>query len=193
MAEHNPDNLPPIRRRPIPLHLVNQTLEELQAAATSIGLSEGDARSSAAIDAELIDAPTEASPSAPMMSPPAPPISPPTRSPAKPYYAASSRPAYRTNAGATGGAIASVVLGVMALAAIPLIPPGSLLVSILGVPMGVWGLNSDRRGLAVVGLTLCCLAMAIAGFLSAVQLFEYFNGYNPFEGDLPPLPPETGQ
>jgi hypothetical protein len=105
--------------------------------------------------------------------------------PATPYYAPATLPTYPANAGATGGAIAAVVLGVMALATISFITPGALLISIIGVGMGVWGLYSDRRPVAVFGLLLCCIAMAISGFFSAVQLFELINGYDPFEPDLP--------
>lgn len=124
----------------------------------------------------------------PAMTPPPPSGSRAAVStPATPYYAPPAMPIYPSNAGATGGAIASVVLGVMALATIKFITPGALLISILGVGMGVWGLYSDRRTAAVLGLLLCCLAMSISGFLSAVQLFELINGYNPFEGDLPPV------
>lgn len=102
-----------------------------------------------------------------------------------PYFAAPPKPAYPTNVGAAGGAIASVVLGVMALVATRLITPGALLISILGVGMGVWGLYSDRRGLAILGLALCCIAMAISGFLIVVQLYTLVYGYDPFEPGLP--------
>jgi hypothetical protein len=213
VAEHNPDNLPPIRRRPIPLELVNQSFEELALAAAArqpVGAAASTQLQSAgdAVVAELVegtaaaDAQQGAQPSTgregegdahhqPVAMPVAPPpaigagSTPPART--TPYYAPPVTPTYPSNAGATGGAIASIVLGVMALATIKFITPGALLISILGVGMGVWGLYSDRRTAAVLGLLLCCLAMSISGFLSAVQLFELINGYNPFEGDLPPV------
>jgi hypothetical protein len=205
VAEHNPENLPPIRRRPIPLELVNKTREEreeLQAAPShrpalaAVG-AESSPAASPAIEAVVIDDEPESdaadqgkSGDDATESPPAPVV---VRAvpPATPFYTAPSRPAYPTNAGATGGAIAAVVLGVMALVALRFIAPGALLVSILGVSMGVWGLHSDRRGVALFGLVLCCLAMALAGFFTAVGLFELINGYNPFEADLPPIDPDS--
>jgi hypothetical protein len=212
VAEHNPDNLPPVRRRPIPLELVTKTYEELAQAVAERRVVSAAASTSAAppgdaVMAEVVDdaTPPEAetadggSPSDSQRAAPSEAHDPPFNSPAPqttastaparatPYYTPPPTPIYPTNAGATGGAIASVVLGVMALATIKFITPGALLISILGVGMGVWGLHSDRRTAAVVGLLLCCLAMSISGFLSAVQLYELINGYSPFEGDLPPV------
>lgn len=191
VAEHNPANLPPIRRRPIPLDLVNQSLEALLTPAEA-------ASGLRALEAELVDdaaMPVSASTAeetqrhhaalvGSAVSPP-PGAAAAVLSRATPYYAAPPKPAYPTNAGATGGAIASVVLGVMALVAMRLITPGALLISILGVGMGVWGLRSDRRGVAVVGLLLCCIAMSVSGFLAVVQIYTLFYGYSPFEADLP--------
>jgi hypothetical protein len=209
VAEHNPDNLPPIRRRPIPLELVNKSLEELAAAAATAERTTSDSARQEAegatgvLVAELVEGAAVAaggsvasvaveSPPPEATRPPAPVASQPVvvqPAPAAgtPYYAPPPTPIYPSSAGATGGAIASVVLGVMALAALKLITPGALVISILGVGMGVWGLHSDRRAVAVLGLLLNCVAMAISGFLSAVELYELVHGYSPFESDLPPM------
>ncbi|MBW3597765.1 MAG: hypothetical protein KY475_10880 [Planctomycetes bacterium] len=197
VAEHNPDNLPPVRRRPIPLELVNRTREELLApkaepAAVAVTAASGG-EGQAAIEAVIVggESSESAGASTDQTTPTA--ASAPTRpaTQSAPYYTTPPQPAYPVNAGATGGAIAALVLGVMSLLAIRFIAPGALLVAILGVAMGVWGLHSDRRGAALVGLVLCCLAMALAGFFTAVQLFELINGYNPLEPDLPPIEPDA--
>jgi hypothetical protein len=191
VAEHNPENLPPIRRRPIPLDLVTKSWEELAAARMPARDAAGEEGNSgepvvaeaiepASADSALRGANGHSHPAFASAGAAAPVST-------TPYYAAPPTPIYPSNAGATGGAIASIVLGVMALASIKLLTPGALLISILGVGMGVWGLHSDRRTAAVLGLLLCCLAMTLSGFFSAVQLYELINGYSPFEGDLPPV------
>jgi hypothetical protein len=222
VAEHNPENLPPIRRRPIPLDLVNKSLQEMDELARAAAQPSASAAaepalaySAATLSSQAVEEPVLASvagsddraiesrtplPESELSGRPETALKPPARmtpshltatSPTTPYYSPPPTPWYPANAGATGGAIAAVVLGVMSLAAIKFITPGALLISILGVGMGVWGLHSDRRAVAVFGLLLCCVAMAVSGFLTAVQLFTLINGYSPFEADLPPVDPAS--
>jgi hypothetical protein len=64
---------------------------------------------------------------------------------------------------AMGGTVASLVLGVFAAALGTLWPPAAL-IAILGLAMGIWGLRSPRRNLALIGMLLCCLAIGIGAF-----------------------------
>ena len=81
---------------------------------------------------------------------------------------------------AQGGAIAALMLGLMSviasfytvLAAIP---------AALGLALGVWGLFSPRRGPAILGLLLCCLALAVASFNGAVAMYRQAYGHAPWE------------
>lgn len=216
VAEYNPENDPPVRRSPIPLELVNKSEEELRQlalerhasaarakAVASKAVPEDGVASDAASDvsaAVYVAALANSSESAPVSTtaavvttavPATTTLADAKRSPpggrtSAPYYTAPHAPRYPQNAGAVGGAIAAVVLGVMALVTLRLLAPAALLISIIGVGLGVWGLQSERRGAAVFGLLLCCIAMALSGFYTAVQLFELVNGYSPFEGDLSP-------
>ncbi|MCO6455123.1 MAG: hypothetical protein J5I93_07470, partial [Pirellulaceae bacterium] len=95
------------------------------------------------------------------------------------YVTAPRAPSYPAHTAAVGGAIGSVVLGGMSLVGC-LITNAALVTALLGLAMGVWGLYSTRRGLAVLGLLLCFLALSISSFNGAVDLYEYMNGRSPF-------------
>ena len=55
----------------------------------------------------------------------------------------------------------------------------------VGVALGVWGLYSPHRKRAVVGLLLCCLALAIGGFNGIVTFYEYQYRYKPSDSRPP--------
>jgi hypothetical protein len=83
--------------------------------------------------------------------------------------------------GAAGvGAALSSLLGPTSLLMNLGFPTGALVVGLIGVGVGCWGLTSERRGLATCGLVLCCLAVAVAGFLVVVDLYSSVYGVNPF-------------
>src|SRR4029077_3725812 len=84
---------------------------------------------------------------------------------------------------ATGGAVAALLLGIFGLCGSYYIPEGALITAVLGIGMGLWGIYSDRRGLAIVGLLLCCLTLGSAGFFGAIKLFVLINGRHPWEVD----------
>jgi hypothetical protein len=71
---------------------------------------------------------------------------------------------------AMGGTVASLVLGVFAALLGMLWPPAAL-IAILGLAMGIWGLSSPRRNLALVGMLICCLAIGIGAFGGARALY----------------------
>lgn len=84
--------------------------------------------------------------------------------------------AYASN----GGAIAALVLGVFGLVLAPLRFEGAI-VGAVGLTMGIWGLYSQRRGWALAGLILCCLAIAIGMYTGVFWLFKYMNNATPWE------------
>ncbi|MCL4207793.1 MAG: hypothetical protein KJ000_35355 [Pirellulaceae bacterium] len=81
---------------------------------------------------------------------------------------------------AAGGAVAALVLGVLSLAA-SFFSVGALFLAMAGLPVGIWGLFSDRRGQAIVGMLLCCIALAISGFQAAALLYQLRYGVAPWE------------
>ncbi len=84
--------------------------------------------------------------------------------------------AYASN----GGAIAALILGVFGLILSPLRFEGAI-VGLVGLMMGIWGLYSQRRGWALAGLILCCLAIAIGMYTGVYWLFKYTNNATPWE------------
>jgi len=90
------------------------------------------------------------------------------------------RPDYPRNPAAAGGAVASLVLGLLSLGS-SFFTVGALFLALVGLPMGIWGLSSNRRGQAIVGLLLCCIALAISGFGAAALLYELRYGISPWE------------
>ncbi len=90
------------------------------------------------------------------------------------------KPALQQAYASNGGAIAALVLGVFGLVLAPLRFEGAI-VGAVGLTMGIWGLYSQRRGWALAGLILCCLAIAIGMYTGVFWLFKYMNNATPWE------------
>ncbi len=90
---------------------------------------------------------------------------------------------YQKRGGATASANLTLPLAVVSLVAAFLFPIAGGLLSLLGLAFGVWGLYSRRRGLAVVGLLLCCLSLVIASFNGVIQLYVSWYGVVPWGTD----------
>ncbi|MBC8354201.1 MAG: hypothetical protein H8E66_19585 [Planctomycetes bacterium] len=87
------------------------------------------------------------------------------------------------NGGAAASAILTLPIGLISFAAAFLFPLAGILLSLLGLGFGVWGINSRRRGLAVAGLLLCCASLAIAAFYGIVDIYVHFYGVAPWESE----------
>ncbi len=96
------------------------------------------------------------------------------------------RTQYPGGSAARGAAMASVVVGGIALAA-SFFTVGGILISVVGLCMGVWGLYSDRRAVAIAGTVLSCFALAIACFHGAVYLYIFIYGIDPFAPEIPEM------
>jgi hypothetical protein len=81
---------------------------------------------------------------------------------------------------ASGGAIAALVLGIFGVCLAPIRFEGAI-VGVIGLAMGIWGLYSQRRGWALLGLILCCLAIAIGMYTGVYWLFLMTKQANPWE------------
>jgi hypothetical protein len=75
---------------------------------------------------------------------------------------------------------AALVLGVLSLAS-SFFSVGALFLALAGLPVGIWGLFSERRGQAILGMLLCCAALAISGFQAAALLYQLRYGVSPWE------------
>jgi hypothetical protein len=81
---------------------------------------------------------------------------------------------YPQHSAAIGGVVASLVLGIAGLCALLFTIFGALL-AMPGAIAGIWGLQSNRRNLAILGILLCSLAMAIGGYCAGFALYEWLN------------------
>jgi hypothetical protein len=122
------------------------------------------------------------------------PFAAPTRSPVAetpaPYEPAPAAgpTQYPQHTASIGGAYACLLLGVVSVVgsfSLRSFPPAPLVTAVIGMGMGTWGLYSKHRMAAVVGLLLCCVAIALASFFGAVLLYEMIHGRDPFAPDLP--------
>lgn len=81
---------------------------------------------------------------------------------------------------ASGGAIAALVLGIFGICLAPIRFEGAI-VGAIGLGMGIWGLYSQRRGWALAGMILCCLAIAVGMYTGVYWLFMITKQSNPWE------------
>ncbi len=178
-----PANLPPVRReKPLATPAEQAELADEQANESEVVLAT-PAESEAPVETGGSDQPPHVSapiasgtvyhgsPFAPLVKPSAP------RTPVAP-------PSYPQNAAASGGALASFCLGIMSLAIAMVFwraPAIALVISLLGICMGIWGMYSTRRSYAGMGLFLCIGAFGLSSYLGVVQLYVLVHGVSPFE------------
>jgi len=79
-------------------------------------------------------------------------------------------PSPMANLSAKGGAVGAMVLGVMAFAG-SFITSYAILNSFMGMALGLWGLRSNHRRMALVGISLC----VISAFLCALDISEWLQ------------------
>lgn len=80
-------------------------------------------------------------------------------------------PDYRAKRSAIGGAVGSIVLGAIGLAG-SFFSAASLFVSLTGLVLGFWGLASDKKRVAAVGLAICVVAVLIGGVQVVTWLYQ---------------------
>lgn len=105
---------------------------------------------------------------------------PPREAPSFAGAAKKKPPSLQSAYASNGGAIAALVLGVFGLIIAPFRFEGAI-VGLLGLIMGLWGLYSQRRGWALLGLILCCLAIAIGMYTGVFWMFQVMNNATPWE------------
>jgi hypothetical protein len=90
--------------------------------------------------------------------------------------------ARRASMMAMGGTVASLVLGVFA-ALLALAWPLAAVIAVIGLVMGIWGLYSPRRNLALVGMLLCCLAIGLGTYSLARYVYIQVESQRPIDLD----------
>jgi hypothetical protein len=96
--------------------------------------------------------------------------------------------AKRNSLMAMGGTVGSLVLGLFALA-LALFRFEAALIALLGLILGIWGLYSPKRGLALVAMLLCCLAIGLGSYTGAKQLYVHIKQRQPIVDDYNPAAP----
>jgi hypothetical protein len=105
---------------------------------------------------------------------------PPQQAPQFGKAAAGKKPPLQQSHASWGGAVAAIVLGIFGVIIAPFRFEGAI-VGMLGLAMGIWGLYSHRRGWALFGLILCCLAIGVGMYTGAFWLFQVMNNAKPWE------------
>jgi hypothetical protein len=90
---------------------------------------------------------------------------------------------------AMGGTIGGIVMGVFALVIAPF-HFLAVIVGLIGIGLGVWGLYSPRRNWALVGLLICCLAIGLGAYRGANDLYVFIKNQQPIEMEEPADPEE---
>jgi hypothetical protein len=88
---------------------------------------------------------------------------------------------------AMGGTVASLVLGIFSVL-LSIVWPLAAVIAVLGLIMGIWGLYSPRRNLALVGMLLCCLAIGLGTFGMAKSIYVYIESQKPMRYEDAPDP-----
>ena len=95
--------------------------------------------------------------------------------------------ARRASLMAMGGTVGSLVLGLFAAMLSILWPPAAM-IAVLGLGLGIWGLNSPRRNMALVGMLLCCLAIGLGTYGGARALYVHIQANRAIQMQDEPLP-----
>jgi hypothetical protein len=91
-------------------------------------------------------------------------------------------PRYPRNAAAIGGIVASIMLGLTGMLLAAFAAMGwftaifGILVAGIGLGLAVWGLNSDRRTLAMGSLLFCAVILMVNGYFAALEIYGYMTG-----------------
>lgn len=198
LSHHGDNDLPPVRRAPIPVEPLPSQQRPTTEDDGDVVLAVADDQPAgndapSDIAAEIADevaadprsVPPEAGPPGDGLRRVGSPFRPQaTAHPlAAPATSATSfdpvRPNYHRNNAASGGAFGALILGIMSLIA-GVFTVGGVVTGFIGLIMGIWGLYSKRRGTAVLGIMLCCLAIALSAFQGIVFVYEYNHGYKPW-------------
>jgi hypothetical protein len=195
--ESRPGNtsLPPVRRAPIPPRAdVVPSAVEIEGEVGDSSDSDGVFEATLADEVTAETPPSDGSPQTdanpPVVarrvgSPFADPVAasgedPAERPPPPKTHYVVRQAKYPRHLASVGGSIAALVLGVMSLIAC-FYTAGAVVTAFIGLLMGIWGLYSTRRGPAIIGILLCCIAMAIGGFNAVVWMYEAKHGYKPWD------------
>jgi hypothetical protein len=98
--------------------------------------------------------------------------------------------ARRASLMAMGGTVGSLVLGLFAAILAILWPPAAI-IAVLGLALGIWGLSSPRRNLALVGMLLCCLAIGLGAYGGARALYVYVQANRAIQMQEEPIETDT--
>ena len=82
---------------------------------------------------------------------------------------------YPQHGAAIGAVVGALVLGVISLVA-AWFTVLAFFTAIAGIALGIWGLKTDRKTLAICALLLCTVAVALTGVFFAFAFYDYLMG-----------------
>jgi len=82
-------------------------------------------------------------------------------------------------------AISSLVFGILSVLFLFVSAAATFFTSVIGLGLGLRGLYGNRRGPAIAGIVLCCLALGLSGLFATLYIFELSFGYNPLDFTQP--------
>jgi len=77
--------------------------------------------------------------------------------------------------------VSSLLLGSFSVVLLFVSAVATFFISTIGLGLGLTGLRGNRRGPAIAGIVLCCLALGLAGFVATLYVFELMFDYNPLD------------
>lgn len=185
-AHSGPSNLPPIRRappKPVAASLADSS--ESSESAESSQPESSEASSESASPSAVEERPLPIRRGSPFADRGTFTTDPPPPN----GLAPTTRPHIRNDSGAAAAAALTLPIGILGLILAAYFPVGGLAISCFGIAIGTWGLYSQRRGVALAGLIVCCLCLAISGFNAAIELYVHLYGVAPWESNEPLLTP----
>ena len=167
LARPTQDGLPPVRVEPS--LVAAQGPLEARVLEDDAAMPPADGPNSPAAMATTPARPTPAPAAYPFAGPPINALATPAPMPSL------VRPVPKTqNYAALGGAYSAVVLGLLGVV-LAWFRYEAAIIGFIGLLAGIWGIYSPRRGLALAGMLLCCLAIGLGTFTGTRQLYIYLN------------------
>ena len=93
-------------------------------------------------------------------------------------------PPPRPNLAALGGAVASLIVGAFGVVLAPFRYEAAI-IGLIGLMMGVWGVYSPRRGVALLGMLLCCIAIGLGTFTGIRSVYNQMLRNSPIMVEEP--------
>ncbi len=80
-------------------------------------------------------------------------------------------------------AIIATLLGIIGLSLVNSVPFAAVAIALFAFGLAIWGLNQERRWVALIAIVLSLTAIGWGGYQSAIQIYVYRFGQSPWQED----------